>query len=300
MSRPKNKTWPPSSSSPARDDRSTLFGRTLVSLSFPFPRSPVLPFHPLEPHWIFCKNPPVNRTVVTVRPGQHTGALEKLSHDLATGKAKSLFEQLHPFLYVKRVVLDDPGVEAPVAIPEYEDGFRVGDRGLDFQSIANDSLVGEEAFRIPVSKPRHHRGVEAPIGPTERLSLLEDREPGEARLVDLEHQPLEQLVVPAERETVLGVVIWAVPFVAGCEVAVARHGRNGERGTGNRERGTRNRSHLILSAKREGSTQRNWRPGVQVRHRSTPARSFGRSATERPRERAARPGARESFRAPSG
>jgi hypothetical protein len=54
----------------------------------------------------------------------------------------------------------------------------------------------------------HNLGVETTIGPPERLSLLEDGEPGETGLVDLQYQPLEELGIALEREAVL-------PFVVG-------------------------------------------------------------------------------------
>ena len=45
-------------------------------------------------------------------------------------------------------------------------------------------------------------------------------EPGEAGLVDLQHQPLEERGVVGEREAVLLLMVGPVPLVAGSDVAV--------------------------------------------------------------------------------
>src|SRR6185295_16350022 len=52
--------------------------------------------------------------------------------------------------------------------------------------------------------------------------LLQDRQPGEARLVDLEHQPTEERRVVTEGEAVLAIVIRAVERMAGGDPAVAQ------------------------------------------------------------------------------
>ncbi len=49
----------------------------------------------------------------------------------------------------------------------------------------------------------------------EVLLLLQDREPGQPRLIDLQHEPFEQRVVVADREPVLGVVIRTVEWQVG-------------------------------------------------------------------------------------
>src|SRR6185503_2226691 len=52
----------------------------------------------------------------------------------------------------------------------------------------------------------------------------ENREPRESRLIDLEDEPLEQLLVAPDRESVFPVVIGAVPGMTGGEVAVGHGG----------------------------------------------------------------------------
>src|SRR6185437_8355094 len=66
-------------------------------------------------------------------------------------------------------------------------------------------------------------GIEAVERSTERLALLEHREPRQPGLVHLQHQPLEQRVLVAHRKAVLGVGVGAVPGIARREVAVRAH-----------------------------------------------------------------------------
>jgi hypothetical protein len=77
---------------------------------------------------------------------------------------------------------------------------------------------------LPRAKSRHLLRIEASIGRAERRPLLEDGEPGQPGLIDLEDQPLEQFGIAVEREAVLGVMIGTVPLVAGGGVAVSAQG----------------------------------------------------------------------------
>ena len=122
----------------------------------------------------------------------------------------------------------EPGGERAVRRPELEDRRGVGDGGVHLEPVADDARVGQESPPVAGAVCGHDLWIEAAVGLAERVALLEDREPGEAGLVDLQHQSLEQLGVAREREAVLLVVIGPVPFVAGGDVAVGdRHSAAG-------------------------------------------------------------------------
>ena len=66
-------------------------------------------------------------------------------------------------------------------------------------------------------------GLKPIIRELERRAFLEDGEPRQAGLVDLEHHALEESGIVAQREAVFGVVIGAVERVAGGDGAVGGH-----------------------------------------------------------------------------
>jgi hypothetical protein len=178
-------------------------------------------------------------------PRQPAGAHQELAHDLAAGEAEGLLEELHPLVLGQRVVRREPAVEAAVALAQPEQGARVVHRRLHLEPVADDAGVGQQPLHVTRAEPRHHHRVEAAVRRLERRPLLEDGEPGEPRLVDLQDEPLEQLRVGGEREAVLAVVIRTMPLVAGGDVAVGGHGwspgarvRSGKRETGNGKRET--------------------------------------------------------------
>src|SRR6185369_6223722 len=52
----------------------------------------------------------------------------------------------------------------------------------------------------------------------------EDRQPGQPGLIDLEHEPLEQLVIVTKRKAIFAIVIRPVKWMAGGNVAVGHVG----------------------------------------------------------------------------
>jgi hypothetical protein len=55
------------------------------------------------------------------------------------------------------------------------------------------------------------------------LTLAQDGEPGESRLIDLEDQSLEQAIVVRDGESVFGIVVGSVVLVATGDFAVGGH-----------------------------------------------------------------------------
>jgi len=100
---------------------------------------------------------------------------------------------------------------------------RVVDRGVDLEPVADDARVGEQSLPLPRPVPRDLLEIEVVVSQLERRPLLEDREPGESGLVDLQHQSLEEPVVTPDRETVFAIVVRTVKGMAGGDVAVGGH-----------------------------------------------------------------------------
>lgn len=155
--------------------------------------------------------------------GQVADAHEELAHDLTAGEPEVLLEQLHPFLFRQRMMDLEPGVKAAVGLPQLEDPLRVGDSRVHLEPVADDPRVVEQAPPIPGLVTGYNVRIEPVIRLPKRLPFLEDREPGESRLVDLQNQPLKQIGVAREGEAVLVGVIGTVPFVGGGEIAVGGH-----------------------------------------------------------------------------
>jgi hypothetical protein len=84
-----------------------------------------------------------------------------------------------------------PGRERPMSRAELLDALSVGDGGFHLEAIPDYPGVSEEPVAVLGSITRHRVYVEAGIRPPECLTLLEDRQPGEPGLVDLEYETLE-------------------------------------------------------------------------------------------------------------
>jgi hypothetical protein len=89
------------------------------------------------------------------------------------------------------------------------------DGGVHLEPVPDDAGIAQQPGAIPLTIPRHAIDVEAVVGFREPRALLEDREPREPGLVDLEHQSFEQRRVVPNGKTVLAVVIRAVEFETG-------------------------------------------------------------------------------------
>ena len=86
----------------------------------------------------------------------------------------------------------EPVGEGAVLLADRLDPLGILDRGLDLEPVADDPGIGEQASPLPRAVARDLGDLEVVVGAAERLALLQDGEPGQARLVDLQHQPLEQ------------------------------------------------------------------------------------------------------------
>src|SRR5215210_7535786 len=107
---------------------------------------------------------------------------------------------------------------------QLQNALRIADGGIHFQPVADDSGVREKPGTVGVAIGRDNIRIETAVCPPERLSLLEDREPGESGLIDLQHQPLEQLGIAFEWKAILAIMIGSMPFMSCCGITVGlRH-----------------------------------------------------------------------------
>ena len=120
-------------------------------------------------------SPPVNRKVFlnSFTQSSFVSGCRASSH-----KAKEPCSAIKP--------LDDPGVV---------------DHRVDLQAVAHDAGIGEKARLVGFAIAGDPVDIEALEGGEEGFALLEDGEPGEAGLVDLEREPFQQSRVVARRES---------------------------------------------------------------------------------------------------
>ncbi len=110
-----------------------------------------------------------------------------------------------------------------MALPDRLQALGVLDGGLDLEAIADDAGISHQAPALARAEGGHLIDVEFSVSVSEGRPLLQAGEPGEPRLVDFEHEALEQDVVGAGRESVFPLVIGPVQGMAGGDLAVAAH-----------------------------------------------------------------------------
>lgn len=148
-----------------------------------------------------------NRTVRFVRAGQISRGQEELIHDLPTGKDKNLLEQFHPLRLWERVMRVQPAFEGAELFLQFENPARVDDGRVDLQAVADDARVRQQAGAILFSVGGDRGNVKAVVGAAKIIRLFEDGDPRQSRLVDLQHEALEEQVVVVKRESVLLIVV---------------------------------------------------------------------------------------------
>jgi len=156
-----------------------------------------------------------------MRSGQITDAHQKLVDDLPAGEAEGLPKEPRPVLGRTRMMSFEPAGERPVQLSQRLDASCVLCRRLDFEPVADDPRIGEQP--VDIGRPESGDTVDVEIrkGRAKRRPFLEDCQPGQSRLVDLENEPLEQHALLAGREAVLAIMIEAVHRMAGRYSAIS-------------------------------------------------------------------------------
>ena len=113
-----------------------------------------------------------------------------------------------------------PTLERTEFFLQFLNPLGVLNRRVHFQAVADDSRVRKEASAILLAKFCHFRNVESAIGFTEVICPLQNQNPRQPRLIDLENQSFEEQVVVIERESVLGIVVNPVIRIFGMGITV--------------------------------------------------------------------------------
>src|SRR5260370_42649258 len=108
-----------------------------------------------------------------------------------------------------------------VTFTNREDPARIFDCGVDFEPVAYDALVGKQPRTLPHSVPCDIIDVEVVERRAKVCALAQDRGPGESRLVDFEHQALEQHRFVTGWKAVLSLVVRPMKRMARSYGAVA-------------------------------------------------------------------------------
>src|SRR5258708_25368845 len=145
-----------------------------------------------------------------MRALQIAKAHEEFADDLAAGKAECRAEQFDPLLLGARVMSIEPAGEGAVNLAQFDQAARIGDGGIVLQAVADDAGIGEQALDIASAEIGNARDVPTDEGRSKGGTLLQDGEPGEPRLIDLEHEALEEDAVIARREAIFRRVIGSV------------------------------------------------------------------------------------------
>ena len=168
----------------------------------------------------------INGAVGLVRAGEVAAAHQELAGDLAAGEGESFFEQLDPGGFILRRLRVQPGAETAVRCLQALDGARVLDGRVDFQAVADDAGVGEQAGNVGLVIGGDGGNIEVVIGAAQVVRLAQDGAPAQPRLIDFKDKALKQAVVVVNGEAVLVVVIVAVRVVRrqGGDVSAVAHG----------------------------------------------------------------------------
>src|SRR4051812_20790230 len=118
--------------------------------------------------------------------GQIADAHQKLAHDLPPGEAEGLLEELDPFLFGARVMRAEPAAERSIGAPKHQDPASILDRRIHFQPIPNDPRISQQPGTVRLTIGSHDLEIEAAIRSPKRISLLENGEPRETRLIDFQ------------------------------------------------------------------------------------------------------------------
>src|SRR5437899_542957 len=106
---------------------------------------------------------------------------------------------------------------------QLDDAPRVLDCGIDLQPVADDAFVVQQPLALFRREARHAIDIEAAERRAEVLLLLQNRQPRQPCLIDLQHEALEQTIIAGNREAVLLIVIRPMQRMPARDVAVAVH-----------------------------------------------------------------------------
>src|SRR5690606_21840541 len=167
-----------------------------------------------------CQYPGLYRTVVTMGARQIPGTHQEFLDDFRAGETECTLEQLDPLRMSERVVHVKPGLEATMAFTQVANDLCIVDHRIDLEPIANDAGVIQQPRAVTIIESGYAIHIEVTECATERRTLLQHGQPGQACLVDFQHQAFEQHRLVMNGKAILVVVIRAMKRVAWCGVTV--------------------------------------------------------------------------------
>src|SRR3990172_9135586 len=114
-----------------------------------------------------------------------------------------------------------PGREAPVTLPKSDDAAGVLDDGVDLEAVPHDAGVSQQPRALALSVGGYSIHIEAVEGGPEVVALLENCQPREPGLMDLQCKALEEGIVPPQGKAVFAVVIGTVNGMISGDRAIA-------------------------------------------------------------------------------
>jgi len=107
------------------------------------------------------------------------------------------------------------GVEAAELLLDFEEGFCVGNRGVDLEAIADDARVAQQLFRFFRIEARDFFGIEAGKEFAIAFALFQDGVPAEAGLRTLEREEFEPDEFVVNRDAPFFIVVTDVQGIRG-------------------------------------------------------------------------------------
>jgi hypothetical protein len=126
-----------------------------------------------------------------VRSGQIAHTHQEFTDDQTAGEAKGLAKEFRPIGWRARMMRVQPAGERSVRLPQRLETSGIFGGGFDLEPVADDPRIGEQAVGLGRAEGGHAIDREIRERCAKGCTFPEDRRPGEARLIDLEHQPLE-------------------------------------------------------------------------------------------------------------
>lgn len=146
--------------------------------------------------------------------GQVSGTHEELTRDLTTRESKRVLEELHPIRLVERMVHIEPRRKGTVLSLESQNHLCIVYGGVDLQAIPDDPRITQETRPVLLTIRGHTIDRESIVHVAKAISFLENSQPAQARLIDLQYKTLEQEVIIPYWKAVLSVVIRLMELVA--------------------------------------------------------------------------------------
>ena len=109
-----------------------------------------------------------------VGAGQVAGAHQEFTGDFAAGEFKSLLEEFDPVGGALGVVGVEPVFEGTVLCLQVLDNLGVVDGGVDFQAVAYDAGVVQQALAVGVGEGGNGGDVETGVGGAEGGGFVQD------------------------------------------------------------------------------------------------------------------------------